>query len=99
MMECTAGVLSQRIDWLRQMRRDTYAVAQEWVVAGCAAKQIDSNSALASEEWLAGPMSVLRHLGLLQKTLEHLLTTDAPLLNDDELEQRSGSWVAKVFPR
>ena len=98
-MECTAGVLAQRIDWLRQMRRDTYAVAQEWVVAGCAAKQIDSKSAIASEEWLAGPTSVLRHLGLLQKTLEHLLKTDAPLLNDDELEQRSGSWVAKVFPR
>ncbi len=99
MTESTAIVLAQRIGWLRQMRRDTYAVAQEWVGLSCTAKQIDSKGAIAAEEWLAGPMSVLRHLGLLQKTLEHLLKTDSPLLNDDELERRSDSWVANVFPR
>lgn len=58
MTESTAIVLAQRIGWLRQMRRDTYAVAQEWVGLSCTAKQIDSKGAIAAEEWLAGPMSV-----------------------------------------
>ena len=83
---------------LERLKADTLAASGAWATLGCEAKGIDPASPLASEEWLGGPVVVLRHLRSLKTTLAHIDRTGAPLLRDSELKERSGSAVAKVFP-
>ena len=83
---------------LRRLRADTLAASEAWCTASCDAKGIDPTSARASEEWLGGPVVVLRHLRSLNSTLAHIDRTGAPLLWDSELSTRSGNAVASVFP-
>jgi len=83
---------------LRRLKADTLASSAAWCALGCEAKGIDPSSPDASEEWLGGPVVVLRHLRSLGATLSHIDRTGAPLLKDSELRERSGSAVASVFP-
>lgn len=99
MLETSAKALKQRIAWLKQMRRDTLQVAEEWVGVSCKAKKIAIDGKQAAEEWLAGPMSVMRHMRLLQETLEHLLRTGEPQFYEREIQTRGGGVVAQVFPQ
>ena len=90
--------VDDRIRLIDRLTADTHAAAKEWVAVSCAAKGIDPASPTASEEWLAGPVSVLRNLGLLRRSLAHLARHRRPLLADSELELRDGTTVARVFP-
>jgi acyl-CoA reductase-like NAD-dependent aldehyde dehydrogenase len=45
------------------------AVSEQWVELGCRAKGIDPASVLAGEEWLAGPMTMMRGFRLVADTL------------------------------
>ena len=83
---------------IQRLKADTHAAAEAWAALGCEAKGLSSTSPAASEEWLGGPVVVLRHLRSLGATLAHLERTGAPLLRDSELRVRSGSAVAQVFP-
>ena len=90
--------LGDRICLIDRLTTDTFAAASEWVSVSCAAKGIDPDSPVASEEWLAGPVSVLRNLGLLRRSLVHIERHGRPLLADREIESREGTTVARVFP-
>jgi aldehyde dehydrogenase (NAD(P)+) len=83
---------------LERLKADTLAASEAWAALGCEAKGIDLASPAASEEWLGGPVVVLRHLRSLGATLAHIDRTGSPLLRDSELKERSGSAVAEVFP-
>lgn len=62
--------LADRVAYLRRCIVDVQAVADAWVEAACHAKGIDPTSSLAGEEWLAGPVAVVRNLRLLIRSLE-----------------------------
>ncbi|HJO26482.1 MAG: aldehyde dehydrogenase [Planctomycetes bacterium] len=90
--------IPQRVALIDRLRRDTLAVADEWVRAGCEAKGIDLASGTAAEEWLGGPTTVLRNLRLLRETLTGLARTGRPALRRGEVVTRGGRAAVRVFP-
>jgi acyl-CoA reductase-like NAD-dependent aldehyde dehydrogenase len=62
--------IPQRLDYLHRCLHTVSCVADAWATAACAAKGIDPTSALAGEEWLAGPVATLLNLRFLIKSLE-----------------------------
>lgn len=86
--------ISDRMAYLSQCLQGMFAVASQWVKADCQAKGIDPNSVLAGEEWLSGPMTVVRHLRLYREALKAQGQPQLP-----KVYQRSnGQIVAQVFP-
>jgi hypothetical protein len=86
--------LPQRITFLEQCRAGVLRVAPQWVVAACQAKGLDPHSPLAGEEWLAGPMTVLRHLRLYQEALQ----AQGHPHPSRVYPRPNGQLVARVFP-
>src|SRR5262245_10472347 len=89
--------IEERLALLRQMQGGYMAVAEESVLAGCRVKGIDPGSALASEEWLAGPSVVVRNLRLLIETLERLARNQAPFA-PERIRTADGRAVVDAFP-
>jgi hypothetical protein len=88
-----------RIALLRRLARDTVAAAPAQVAAACAAKGIDPNSPRAAEEWLAGPMTTLRNLRLLQDSLTDINRWGRPQLGPNAIRLHdNGQVIANVFP-
>jgi aldehyde dehydrogenase (NAD(P)+) len=67
--------LKQRIALARAMQVGYLGVAQESVMAACAAKGIPLGTPLEGEEWSLGPWFVVRHLPLIQESLSALERT------------------------
>ena len=89
---------SALLELLRRLRKDTNAAAEGWCESACLAKGIAPTSPRAAEEWLGGPVLVLRHLRSLHSTLSSIAQTGGPRLRENELSLRSGTAVASVFP-
>ena len=53
--------IARKVELLRDLRRRTSEVADEWVAAACRAKGIPADRPVAGEEWFAGPALILRH--------------------------------------
>ncbi|MEO1132735.1 MAG: aldehyde dehydrogenase family protein, partial [Cyanobacteria bacterium J06639_1] len=62
--------IPQRIEYLRQCQKLVLKEAKRWADACNVAKGVDSESPLAGDEWLAGPMAVVRNLRLFIEALE-----------------------------
>ena len=58
-----------RIEILRRVKDGVMEVAEQWVDAAAAAKQIPSHSPLVGEEWMSGPYAVMAACDLLIETL------------------------------
>ena len=88
--------VEDRIALLDELRETTHAITDEWANAAADGKGIATSSPLRGEGWLNGPLVSLRHLRLLQETLEDIREHGAPQV---EFETRPGGQVvAKVFP-
>ena len=61
--------IPQRLAYLERCIDRTLSIAEAWSKAACQAKGIDLGSSLAGEEWIAGPISTVRHLRLLMTSL------------------------------
>uniref|UniRef100_B8HMI0 Aldehyde dehydrogenase domain-containing protein n=1 Tax=Cyanothece sp. (strain PCC 7425 / ATCC 29141) TaxID=395961 RepID=B8HMI0_CYAP4 len=85
--------IPQRINLLQQCIRGVLAVAQEWVAASCNAKGLATDSNLAGEEWLTGPLATLMNLNQLIRALEAGGQPQPP-----QWRQCEGQTIAKVFP-
>ncbi len=89
--------VADRIALLEELRRDTLAVAEEWVTAAAAAKGIARDSQAVAEEWLGGPILVLRNLRLLAETLRDIAESGAP--QPKAVSTRADGQVeVRVFP-
>lgn len=89
----------ERLLLLRQLRERYAAVAEESVRATCLAKGIDPDSALAGEEWLGGPMIVLRNLRLLEKSLQSIQEHGVPRIDPSWLRTlEDGRLALRLFP-
>ncbi len=86
--------ISQRSSYLQRCVNDTLSVAAEWTIAACQAKGIDPKSALAGEESIAGPLSIIRNLRLLMTALE----ANGGQFPCETIERENGQIVARVLP-
>jgi len=83
----------RRIQLLERCIDRTLSVADEWVRHACRAKGLDYQAPRSGEEWLAGPMPVVRNLRMLA---EAIAEGGAPRVND--MYRRGDQWVADIFP-
>ncbi len=83
----------RRIQLLERCIDRTVAVADEWVRRACKAKGLDYHAPRSGEEWLAGPMPVVRNLRMLA---EAIAQGGAPRFNG--LSRKGDQWIADIFP-
>jgi hypothetical protein len=89
----------ERIALLEELRRSYYAIAEPSVRAACEAKGIDPESPTAGEEWLAGPLVVLRNLRLLVESLRDIQQHGVPHIPASWLRTLDdGQLSARLYP-
>jgi aldehyde dehydrogenase (NAD(P)+) len=91
--------VSDRLALLAHIRDGYRAIAEDSVRAACEAKGINPNSALAGEEWLAGPTIVIRNLRLLGQSLKELSQFGAPRIEPSWIRTLPDDRIAvMVYP-
>lgn len=91
--------LAERIALLEELRRSYHAIAEPSVRAACEAKGIDPDSPIAGEEWLAGPLVVLRNLRLLADSLRDIQRHGVPRVPASRLSTLEGGQLsARIYP-
>lgn len=91
--------IDDRIQLLERMRFGYRAIADESVVAACRAKGIDPSSTLSGEEWLLGPLLVIRNLRLLAESLREVKRYGAPRLERSAMRTLAdGRLALRVYP-
>ena len=68
----------RRAELLERIVRDTFAVAEEWNDAGCAAKGLDPNSTEGGEELFSGVGTFLRMAQVLRRSMLDIAATGRP---------------------
>jgi aldehyde dehydrogenase family protein len=92
-------LIPDRIDFLHQCIAGMLSCADEIVAAGCEAKGLDPASSRAGEEWLSGPLPVIRNLRLLVESLARIHRDGyLAIPRDSVVRPPTGELVAKVFP-
>ncbi|MBZ4421650.1 aldehyde dehydrogenase [Myxococcus sp. RHSTA-1-4] len=92
--------LRERISLLEELRRSFAAVAEPSVRAACEAKGIHPESPLAGEEWLGGPLVVLRNMRLLVDSLKDIQRHGVPHIPSSRLRTlEDGRLAARIYPK
>ena len=92
--------IAERIELARQCMRGTLEVAAAMVAAGCEAKGLEPESPAGGEEWFAGPVSILRNIGLLIETLSSIQKSGYPEVPRGAIRRLpTGQLAVRVFPR
>ncbi|HSK24980.1 MAG TPA: aldehyde dehydrogenase family protein [Egicoccus sp.] len=86
-----------RLELLAELVDDTLEAAPAWTLAAAEAKGIRRDSPKMGEDWISGPIMVIRNLQLLVRTLEQIRDTGRPQPPSLEVAP-NGQVVAKVFP-
>jgi len=86
--------LDRRKDYLRAAIRGVLDVAETWVEEACRQRGIDPESQLSGEEWISGPMTVVRNLGLFVQALRQGGQPTPP----GRREGPDGQTIVRVFP-
>jgi aldehyde dehydrogenase (NAD(P)+) len=90
---------AERIALLEELRRSYSAIAEPSVRAACEAKGIHPASPTAGEEWLAGPLVVLRNLRLLVESLKDIQLHGVPHIPASWLRTLdNGQLSARLYP-
>ncbi|AGC48629.1 aldehyde dehydrogenase [Myxococcus stipitatus DSM 14675] len=89
----------QRLALLEELSRGYAAIAEQSVLAACEAKGVDPSSPMAGEEWLAGPMVVVRNLRLLATSLRDIQQHGVPRIPASRLRTlEDGRLAARIYP-
>lgn len=91
--------VADRIELLKRTMRTTKEFAKDFVMAALKAKRIAADSPTAAEEWLGGPVVILRNLRLLKESLEQIQKSGHPELAQSAFEKKEGQVRVKVFPQ
>ena len=92
--------VADRLDLLYACRRAWVRVAPEMVRAGCLAKGLDPDAPESAEEWLSGPLSIVRNIRLLIQSLEQIRDEGRPALRRGAIWRlANGALAVNVFPR
>jgi Aldehyde dehydrogenase family len=89
---------ANRIKLIRECIIGCVRVADDMAIADCRAKGIDPDSATGAEEWLSGPVPVIRNLRLLAETLSEVQQFGHPRVTSVAANHQHRSAV-RVFPR
>lgn len=90
--------IADRIALARHCLDACIDTAPDIVAACCEAKRLDFNGPASAEEWLAGPVPVIRNLRLLIETLTEIERDGHPSLRL-AAPAMTGETVVTVFPR
>ncbi len=91
--------LDDRMQLAEQMRQGYREISERSVIEACQAKGIDFNSSLSGEEWLVGPLAVLRNLRLILESLREIKEYGAPRIHPKWISQLpDGRISVKVYP-
>jgi hypothetical protein len=89
----------QKTELVGKLIQGVLAVADRQVSAALKAKGISPDSIESSEEWLSGPVIVLRNLRLLKQTLQQIARYGIPEIKPEKiLLSPDGQVVVDVFP-
>jgi acyl-CoA reductase-like NAD-dependent aldehyde dehydrogenase len=86
--------ISQRLAYLQTCLDRLLSIAHDWSQAACQAKGIDPQANLAGEEWISGPISIVRNLRLLMTSLQ----AGGQLAPADIYQREDGQVVTQVLP-
>jgi acyl-CoA reductase-like NAD-dependent aldehyde dehydrogenase len=91
--------VTERIALLKQIRHEYHRLAEESVIAACRAKGIDPSTPLAGEEWLGGPLIVIRNIRLLEESLAEIERYGVPRIPRSWMRTLpDGRLAIRVFP-
>jgi acyl-CoA reductase-like NAD-dependent aldehyde dehydrogenase len=91
--------IAERITLLEETLRSTRAAARRWVDEALRAKRIPPATPAEGEEWVAGPMLVLRNLRLLVESLRETRDHGAPRTPGKPFTRSNGQVVVPAFPK
>ncbi len=83
---------------LARIVEDTMQVAEDWSAAAARAKGLEPDSPAWGEDAATGPMQLVRHARLLDRTLEMLETTGEVSFPGDPVVRPDGRVTVPVFP-
>ncbi|HEY3594792.1 MAG TPA: aldehyde dehydrogenase family protein, partial [Polyangiaceae bacterium] len=90
--------VSAKIGLLRTVEHALTGVTHAWVRRGCEAKGLRTSGPDTAEEWLSGPVPVLRNVRLLRQSLEHIERDGRPPLGRGSRRRRDGRIEVDVLP-
>jgi acyl-CoA reductase-like NAD-dependent aldehyde dehydrogenase len=91
--------IANRIALIHECLASCVDQAEAMVTASCKAKGLDHRLAAAAEEWMAGPIPIVRNLRLLAATLAEIDASGAPSVRVTSIRQTAaGQLAVRVFP-
>jgi acyl-CoA reductase-like NAD-dependent aldehyde dehydrogenase len=95
----TRLLIPDRIALLRQCLAETVRSAGDVVTAGCTAKGLDPQSPASGEEWMSGPVPVIRNLRLLVESLSRIHRDGYLAIPAADVRRTpTGELAVQVFP-
>jgi acyl-CoA reductase-like NAD-dependent aldehyde dehydrogenase len=73
--------LADKVAWLREMGSRFHELSPRMVAAACAAKGVSVGAPLEGEEWVAGPVPIIRNLKQLAESLDQVRRAGAPSID------------------
>ena len=77
--------LADKVAWLREMGSRFRELAPRMVAGACAAKGVPLGSPLEGEEWVAGPVPIIRSLKQLADSLDQVRRAGTPRIDSDRI--------------
>lgn len=88
----------EKAELLANVRRRLYDLAPALAEAACEAKGIERTSELYGEELMAGPVTTLHYVRLLERSLREIARSGTTSLPKDSVEARPWGTLVRVVP-
>jgi aldehyde dehydrogenase (NAD(P)+) len=89
---------SEKASLLGALRRRLYDLAPALAEAACDAKGINRNSELYGEELMAGPVTTVHYVRLLERSLREIARHGTTPIAKDAIEARAGGSLVRAVP-
>jgi len=89
---------AERLALLGRVHGDCAGVVERWVEVSLKAKGVTPGTPAEAEEWLAGPLFLLRNLRLLRRSLSEIARFGRPRIRGGVRVLPNGQVAARVFP-
>ncbi len=90
--------IPDRLALLERVHAAYAGVVERWVAVSLQAKGIAPGTPTEAEEWLGGPLFLLRNLRLLRRSLEEIARFGSPRIRGPVSVRPNGQASARVFP-
>ncbi|MBZ5589417.1 MAG: aldehyde dehydrogenase family protein [Acidobacteriia bacterium] len=90
--------MGDRLAVLGRIHDDCSGTIERWVAVSMQAKGVEPGTVGEAEEWLGGPLFLLRNLRLLRRSLSEIARYGQPRIRGRVTTRPNGQVVARVFP-